>query len=191
MLPSPSRRARGGRAAAVAAYSPDHVIVTVFPEAGPPGWPESFKLVESAQARRRAVNAPPPRRSGPCRGPLRTRPPRRTPRDPLGVSSLSRSAEAGRISGTRAPYVQVAIAREGRRRRGQDAVKVVPALLRNPARCQVVHLVQEFETLQPVGFEREAQLVSASRARGPLPARARAPRSSSPPRPPVCRRRLP
>jgi len=44
------------------------------------------------------------------------------------------------------------IAREGERCRGQDGVEVVAALLRNPARCQVVHLVQEFETIQPVGW---------------------------------------
>ncbi|BFP55420.1 hypothetical protein SCMC78_52270 [Streptomyces sp. CMC78] len=46
-----------------------------------------------------------------------------------------------------------AIEGEGRQRRGQDAVEVVPALLRDPARRQVVHLVQEFKTLQPVGSE--------------------------------------
>ena len=84
----------------------------------------------------------------------RTRPTRRAPRDPRGMSHLGRSAERDGISGVPAPYVQMTVEREEGQRRGQKAVELVPALLRNPARSGVVHLMQEFQTLRPAGPER-------------------------------------
>jgi hypothetical protein len=47
----------------------------------------------------------------------------------------------------------MAIEREGGWRCGQDSVELVTALLRNAARCQIVFLVKEFETFQPVRAE--------------------------------------
>jgi hypothetical protein len=67
------------------------------------------------------------------------------------MSSLTRSEEDKGTSGIPAPCVQMAIERERGRRCWQDSVEAVPALLRHAARGQVVHLVQEFETLQSVG----------------------------------------
>ena len=47
-----------------------------------PVWRWAFKLIESAQRRRRAVNAPQPRRARPCRRPIREGQTRRTTHRP-------------------------------------------------------------------------------------------------------------
>jgi hypothetical protein len=68
------------------------------------------------------------------------------------MSGLTRSEEEDEwVSIIPAPYVQMTLAGKGGGRRGQDCVEVVPALVRYAARGWVVHLVQELQTLQPVG----------------------------------------